>query len=885
MTILSRIISLWRHLFRKRETEQDLNDEVKSYLELLIERKIGAGIEGAEARRLAMIETGGTEQVKEKVREVRMGYYLESIWQDLRFGARNLAKNRGFAITAIFTLALGIGACTAIFSVVNAVLLRTLPYPDSDRIVAIEESHADGSRGMITAANFVDWRARNHTFENLAGIFTKNSNLTGSGEPEQIGVAVVSANFFDVLRVQPKLGRGFAPADEQAGHPAIAILSHALWQRRFGADPSILGKQIVLDEKSYSVIGIMPPGFQYPEIIEAWLPPLRIAPEMNSQMDVTQNRGSGYLSAIARLKNGITLQQSAAEMDAITAALRQQYPDTTGDRFDRVVTLHTHVVGDVRPALLTLLAAVAGVLLIACANVANLLLARLNARRKEIVLRAALGAGRGRLIRQLMTESILLSFIGGVVGLLLAWQGINLLMAVTPTNLPRITEVNLDWRVLAFAFVVSLLTGILFGLVPMVSLSGSDLHDALKAAGRVTGAAYHHKLGNLLVVAEVTLSIVLLVCAGLLFRSFLKLQSVQMGFDSGNVLTMRVNPMGSRYQTIRQENAFYDEAMRGIKSLPGVESVGLVSGLPLQHGGNTTGYRVEGTPELPPSQWTIVNFREVSPGYFQTLGIPILRGRDFDARDTNDSRNVVIVNQTFAKFNFRNESPLGKRVTFGGEQQGNPVWFEIVGVVADIRTIELQVEPQPDVFLSYGQEDSNGMSFVIKTSIEPASLTSAAVDAIHKADAMLPVSDIKPMDKIVHESISQPRFNTLLLTAFAGVALLLAAAGIYGVMSYMVTLRTNEIGIRVALGGQMSDVLRLVIGRGMILTIIGVALGIGIAFGVSRVMSGLLFGVTPTDPITFTFIALLLSSVALLACYIPARRASRVDPMVALRYE
>ena len=417
-------------------------------------------------------------------------------------------------------------------------------------------------------------------------------------------------------------------ADEQAGHPAIAILSHELWQQRFGADPSIIGKQIVLDEKSYTVTGIMPSGFQYPEDIEAWLPPLRIAPEINARIDVTQNRSTGYLSAIARLKNGVTLQQSAAEMDAITAALRQQYPDTTGDRFDRVVTLQTDVIGDIRPALLTLLGAVAGVLLIACANVANLLLARLNARRKEIVLRAALGAGRGRLIRQLITESILLSLIGGLVGLVLAWQGINLLVTVAPTDLPRIAEVSMDWRVLAFTFGVSLFTGILFGLAPVVSLAGIDLHDALKAAGRVTGSSSHHKLGNLLVVAEVTLSIVLLVCAGLLFRSFLKLQSVQMGFDSGNVLTMQVNPMGSRYIAIQQKNAFYDEAIRGIKSLPGVQSVGIVSQLPLQHGSTTSEYRVEGTPELPPSQWPIVNFLAVSPGYFQTLDIPILQGRD-----------------------------------------------------------------------------------------------------------------------------------------------------------------------------------------------------------------------------------------------------------------
>jgi predicted permease len=885
MTLLLRFASLWRRLFRRDQEAQDLSEEVRFYLDSMIERKIQQGVDPTEARRLSVIESGGVDLVRERVREVGMDHRLETVLQDIRYGARMLIRNPVFSLVAIITLALGIGANTGIFSVVNAVLLRTLPYPDSDRIVAIEEYHVQGGRGQITAANFVDWRARNHTFENLAGIFTKYSNLTGAGEPERIGVAVVSANFFDVLRVQPGLGRGFAAADEQAGHPAIAILSHALWQRRFGADPSVVGKQVILDEKIYTVTGVMPAGFQYPKLIDVWVPPLRIAPELNSQMDVTQNRISGYLSAIARLKTGVTLQQSAAEMDAITAGLRQQYPDSTGDRFDRVVTLQTHVVGDIRPALLTLLAAVAGVLLIACANVANLLLARLNARRKEIVLRAALGAKRGRLIRQVMTESILLSLVGGVFGLLLAWQGISLLVAVAPANLPRITEVNLDWRVLAFTFSISLVTGILFGLAPVVSLAGVDLHNGLKAAGRVAGSAYNHKLGNLLVVAEVTLSIVLLVAAGLLFRSFLKLQSVQMGFDSGNVLTMRVNPAGSKYQTLQQENAFYNDAIGQLESVPGVQSVGLVSVLPLSNGGDTAGYRVEGTPELPPSQWPVANFRIASPGYLRVLDVPILQGRNIDARDTTDSENVVVVNEAFAKYNFRNESPIGKRITFGGEQQGKPIWFQIVGEIANIRTLDLQTEPEPDVFLSYGQDSYNGLSFVIKTSIEPTSLTSAIVNAIHNADPMLPVSDIKPMDKIVHESISQPRFNTLLLAVFASVALLLAAAGIYGVMSYMVTQRTNEIGIRVALGGQMRDILKLVIGHGMILTIVGVVLGIAIALGVSRVMSGLLFGVTPTDPLTYTFIALLLSVVALLACYIPARRAARVDPMVALRYE
>jgi putative ABC transport system permease protein len=811
---------------------------------------------------------------------------MNSFWHDLRYGWRMLFKHKGFTTVAVLSLALGIGANTAIFSVVNAVLLRTLPYPDSDRIVAIEEYHVGGSRGRITAANFVDWRLRNHTFENLAGIFTKKSNLTGAGEPEQIAVAVVSANFFDVLRVQPSLGRGFAPADEQSGHPAIAVLSHALWQRRFSSDPSVIGKQIILDEKSYTVTGVMPAGFQYPKEIEVWVPPLRLAPELNPQMDVTQNRSLGYLTAIARLKPGVILRQSAAEMDVITAALRQQYPESTGDRFDRVVSLQTDLVGDIRPALLTLLGAVAGVLLIACVNVANLLLARLNARRKEIVLRAAVGAGRGRLIQQLMTESILLSLIGGLVGSLLAWQGISLLITVAPTDLPRINEVNLDWRVLAFTFGVSLVTGILLGLAPAISLGRVDLHDSLKAAGRVAGSAYHNKLGNLLVVAEVTLSIVLLVCAGLLFRSFLKLQSAQMGFDTGNILTMLVNPIGSKYQTLQQKTAFYNDAISQLESVPGVQSAGLVSELPLSHGSTTAGCYIEGAPELPPSQWPEVNFRIVSPGYFRILGVPILRGRDIDSRDTTGSQNVVVVNEAFAKYNFKNESPIGKRITFGGGQQAKPVWFQIVGEIANTRTVEFfQTEPQPDVFLSYGQQDSDSMSFVIKTSIEPTSLTQSAVSAIHKADAMLPVSHITSMDKIAYESISQPRFNTLLLAMFASVALLLAAAGIYGVMSYMVTLRTNEIGIRIALGAQIRDVLRLVIARGMSLALVGVTLGMAAAFALTRLMASLLFGVAPTDVFTFTMVAIGLLLVALCACLIPARRATKVDPLVALRYE
>jgi putative ABC transport system permease protein len=810
---------------------------------------------------------------------------MNTLLQDLRYGARNLIGNRSFAFVAVLTLALGIGACTAIFSVVNAVLLRPLPFPESDRIVAIQEYYSDGRSGQVTPANFLDWRAQNQSFAEMAAFFTRSANLTGGSEPERMDLVTASASFFQILGIEPHAGRLFLPADEQAGHAPVVVLSHALWQQRFGGDASVLGKTITLNGQNYTVIGVTPPGLQYPKEAEAWIPPLRLVPELNAQVDVSQLRGFGYLSAIARLKPEVTLKQAQAEMEAITARLRQQYPETNSRRFDRVVALHTHLVGEIERALLVLLGAVGAVLLIACANVANLLLARTAARQREIAIRTALGAGRFRLIQQLLTESVLLAMVGGAAGLLLAWWGIDLLRALAPGDLPRVQETSLDLRVLGFTLAASLITGIIFGLAPAWQLTRAELQSYLKEGGRsAAGGARRHRLRGLLVVAEVALSLVLLIGAGLLFRSFLKLQAVEPGFDPGEVLTMRVTPSGEKYRDTIEQRAFYDQAIKHLSSLPGVEAVGVVSTLPLSKGA-VGGFQIEGRPQLPTSQWPGGNYRVISPDYFRALGVPILHGRAFAARDTTSATNVVIINQSFARRNFEGENPIGKRISFARNQQGQWIWFEIVGVAADVRSLELQKEPEPDFFATYSQVSSAGMSFVIRASAEPTSLAAAARNAIQEVDAQLPVSDIKAMEEIVYESIAQPRFNLLLLGVFASVAIALAAAGIYGVMAYTVTQRTQEIGIRMALGAQASDVLRLVVGQGMLLTLSGVGLGLIAARSLTHLMKSLLYGISAIDTMTFALIALLLTGVALAACYIPARRATKVDPMVALRYE
>ena len=811
---------------------------------------------------------------------------MDSIIKDIRYGARGLWKHPGFTAIVVITLALGIGASTAIFSIVDSVLLRRLPYRTAERIVAIQEFGKEGKRGQITSANFLDWRAQNTVFEQLAAIKVTTANLALSDQAERIDLAQTNANFFDVFGITPQYGRLFIPADEQAGHAPVVVVSHTLWQRRFGSDPSLVGKPITLDGTSYTVIGIAPPDFRYPDKTELWLPPLRLVPELFPGQDVTQSRRMGYLAAVALLKPGVSLQQAAGEMETITARLRQQYPDSNNIRFNRVVSLHEHLVGDTNKLLWLLLGAVTFVLLIGCANVANLLLASGASRHKEMAIRTALGASRLRVIRQLFTESTMLALAGGAVGLLVAFWGLAAITKLLPADFPRLHEIHIDLRILGFTFAASVLTGILFGLAPALQISRADVQEAIRETGRGTsGSRRQSRFRQALIVAEVALSVVLLAGAGLLFRSFLQLQSVNAGFSSEQVLTARLTPAGPNYREDADFAKFYNQVLEKLSAVPGVQNVALINTLPLDKG-PTSGFRVEGRPVTTPDKWPSVNYRVVSADYFRAMDIPVLQGRAYTARDDSTAPRVMMVNQKLVRDIFSDEDPIGKRITFGNfDSNQQPIWWEIVGVVANVRSVELREEPMPELYFSFGQDYWPAMSIVVRSSVEPSSLSGSLRQIVNEVDKSVPVSGVKTMDHIVSESITQPRFNLFLLGLFGTVAMLLSAAGIYGVTSYTVTQRTHELGIRLALGAQVSDVLKMILGQGMAVIAVGVGLGLVAAFALMRLLRSLLFGVGENDPLTFVAITLVLLLVALIACYIPARRATKVDPLVALRYE
>jgi len=811
---------------------------------------------------------------------------MDSIIKDIRYGVRGLWKHPGFTAIVVITLALGIGASTAIFSVVDSVLLRRLPYRTAERIVAIQELDPNGKRGQSTSANFLDWRAQNTVFEQLAAIKSTTTNLALSDHAERIELAQTNANFFDVFGITPQHGRLFIPQDEQAGHEPVVVVSNALWQRRFGSDPSLIGKPITLDGRNFTVIGVAPPGFQYPGKTELWLPPLRLAPELYPDQDVAQSRRMGYLAVVGLLKPGVSLQQATGEMETITARLRKQYPDTNNRRFNRVVSLHEDVVGDTNQLLWLLLGAVTFVLLIRCANVANLLLASGASRHKEMAIRAALGASRLRVVRQLFTESTILALTGGAFGLLVAFWGLAAITKLLPADFPRLNEIHLDLRVLGFTFAASMLTGILFGLAPALQVSRSDVQDAIRETGRGTsGSRRQSRFRQALIVVEVALSVVLLAGAGLLFRSFLRLQSVDTGFVSQQVLTARLTPSGTNYVNDGDYAKFYKQVIEKVSAVPGVQDVGLINTLPL-YKGPTSGFRVEGRPVTTPDKWPSANYRVVSANYFRAMGIPVLQGRVYTDRDDENGQRVMIVNQKLAHEIFPGEDPVGKRITFGGtDANGQARWFEIVGVVANVRSLELREEPGAELYFSALQDFWPDMSLVVRSSVEPESLAGAVRKVVNEVDRSVPVAHVKTMDHVVSESITQPRFNLFLLALFGAVAMVLSAAGIYGVTAYTVTQRTHELGIRIALGAQVSDVLKMILSQGMAVIGVGLVVGLAAAFALMRLLRSLLFGVGENDPLTFAAITLVLVLVALLACYIPARRATKVDPLVALRAE
>jgi putative ABC transport system permease protein len=817
---------------------------------------------------------------------------MATLWQDLRYGARMLLKNPGFTLIAVATLSLGIGANTAIFSVANAILLRPLPYPHPERVVTVWGANPKLNLGLDKVPNspgqFIDYRDQSDVFDHIAAFTNDNLNLEGKGEPEKLGTTLVTADFFAVLGVEPALGRTFLREEDQQGHNRVVILSHSLWRRRFGGATAIIGQAITLSGASYIVIGVMPPGFHYPHgtdlpavlqyaaQTDVWAPVAFTPQQINL-------RYNWEYPVIARLRPGATLRQARTQLGNIAARNRRQYSQTDANFDVIIVPMQDQIVGDFKSALLILLGAAGFVLLIACANVASLLLARAVDRQKEIVIRISLGAGRLRIIRQLLTESALLSLIGGVLGFVLAFWGAKVIVALAPDNLPRIKEVSADLRVVSFTLIAALLTGMIFGLIPAWQASKPNLHDSLKEGARGVSRRRHY-VREALVAAEVAMALALLIGAGLMIRSIIRLYQVDAGFDPNHVLTAQLSLPSGRYPKVEQRMAFYQQVVARLKALPGVASVAGTSAIPLSGMEINAGVLIEGRPQADSiDKLPISKTEAVTVDYFKTLGILLIRGRGFTEHDNKDAPAAVIINETFARRYLQGEDPIGKRLKVGADPDDH--WQSIVGIVRDIKHRTLEEEPQPKVYTPYLQTSDWALGIVVRTTSDPRSLAAAVRQAIWAADQEVPIFRFATMDEFVSDSVSSRRFNLALLSIFAVIALSLAAIGIYGVTSYAGAQRTHEIGVRMALGAQRGSVMTLIIRQGMTVILIGISIGVIIAAALARLMRGLLYEVGAGDPLTYILVTVLLSAVALLACYFPARRATRVDPMIAIRHE
>jgi predicted permease len=880
---------LWRRLLsllRRGRYEREMEEEMRFHLEMQIEQNLASGMATEEAQYAARRQFGNQTWLKEESREMWSLNSIETLIQDLRYGARMLIKTPGFTFIAVLTLALGIGANTAIFSVVNGVLLRPLPYHEPERLVMVwaEQPIQQAQLGVtdypVTNADFVDWRNQNQVFEQMAAMFGHRGNLTGGGEPESVAALYASASLFPLLRARFAVGRAFLPEEDRAGADRVVVLSHGLWRQRYGAAPKIIGQKITLDNRAYTVIGVTAPDFQFPHRgelpakfkiatkVDLYLPIAFTPAEMNDRLD-------DHLAVLARLKSGVSVEQASAEMSAIARRLAEQYPQTNKDRAARLTPLHQQTVGKARTALLVLLGAVGFVLLIACANVANLLLARAAGRQKEMAIRAALGASRWRVVRQLLTESLLLAISGGAAGLLLAWWGVELLLAIAPDNLPRAQDIRLDTRVACFTLFVSLLTGIIFGLLPALQASKIDFSEALREGGRDAAGSLRRRLRGFLVVGEVGLALVLLIGAGLLIRSFACLTEVDPGFDPRRILMMNIWPQPPKY-TNAQANAFHQRTLELVRALPGVEAAAMVYSAPLSGEGLSNSFGIEGRPA---EETFNAGMRIISPEFFKTFRVPLVNGRLLAESDDAKASLVVAVSESLARIYFANENPIGKRIIISGETRA------IVGMVGDVKYSALDGEAKAEIYAPMAQSTRRTMSLAVRASGDPMLIVAAVRGQIRAADKEIPIFNLQTMERLMAKSVAPRRFNMLLLGVFALVGLALAAVGLYGVISYTVTQRTHEIGVRMALGANRVDVLRLVIGEGMKLALIGASLGLGGALALTRLMKTLLFGVSATDPLTFIVIAAVLIIVALLACWIPARRAASMDPLASLRVE
>ena len=820
---------------------------------------------------------------------------MRALWQDVRYGLRMLAKSPGFSALVILTLALGIGANTAIFSVVNAVLLRPLPFEEPDRLMQIWHTPPQASfpgipTFTVSPANFLDWRARSQAFEGMSAYGFGQYTLTGTGHPEAVRMVAVTSGFFSILRAKPLLGRAFLTEEDSPGREHEVVLSYNLWRSRFGADRDIVGKNIALNEQAFTVIGVMGPNFEFPISTDPNYSPQMWKPLAWTDQERAIRDNHNY-AVVARLKDGVTLQQARAELDSVSNQLAQQYPGDDKGWGATAIPLREDLVGDVRPALLILLGTVALVLLIACANVANLLLAKAMSRRKEIAIRVAMGASRPRLLQQGISETVLMALAGGALGLIFAHYGVLLIVRFLAQRLPRSTEIGLDGWVFTFALGISLLTGIAVGLVSSLRFAKNDVSESLKQGlGRTSSDSGGTRTRNILVVSEVALSLMLLIGAGLLIRSLSVLRHVNPGFDASRLLTLEVAIPSTKFSEPMQQVRYFDRVLDQVRGLPGVQSAGVIDSLPLS-GGSHQPVSVEGRPVVPMADQPEVDVRLISPGYISAMHIALLSGRDIDQSDVQGRPGAVLISQSFAKLFWPNENPIGKHLTLYFFRDLPRV---VVGVVADVKLDALnETRPTPALYTPLAQVApttggtwrSFGLNLAVRTNVDPLNVASMVTNSIREVDAEVPLLNIQTMEESVSASLSPQRFTMLLLVAFAGTALLLAAAGIYGVMAYMVTRRTREIGVRMALGADASDVLRLVIGQGMWTTAIGVAIGIGGAFALTRTMQSLLFGVSTTDPMTLAGVVLLLAAVSAFACWVPARRATKVDPLVALRYE
>jgi putative ABC transport system permease protein len=885
MPLLPRLSNLWRNLFHKAHKEQELTDEIDAYLDMLVEQKIKEGLDPAEARRAALIELGGKEQVKEKVRDVRVGHQLETLWQDLRYAMRMLLKQPVITLIAVFTLALGIGANTAIFSVVNAVLLNAVPYYEPQRLVLISEVYNSDVHHRVGAASYLNLQAQSQAFEHLVAFDGGRLDLTGRGEPERLDSFSVTASLFPALGVSPQLGRAFTPEEDRPEAARVALLGHAFWQRRFGGDPAIIGQALTLGGQSRTVIGIMPPEFRNLGVgkgwssraVDVWLP---LA--LNAQRELADDESNAAL--VGRLKPGFTLEQARSELNLVLRRREQANPNQLQGMEARVTLLSEEMVGNLRLGLLALFGAVGLVLLIACANVANLLLGRAATRKKELAVRAALGAGRARLVRQMLTESLLLSLLGGVAGLLLAALGVKALAASAPNDLEYLSAGSIDGAALGFTFLAALLTGAAAGLIPALQSSRIDLNEALKDGARKTATFGRRGLGRVspvLVIGELALTLVLLVGAGLLIKSYLRMLSVEPGYDPEKLLSLSIPLDNKKYPPgSPQERAFYREVLTRVKAIPGVKAVATGSGTPLTGWSGASLLEIVGRATAPGAKLPRVEYSEISPDYFHTLGMQLLAGRAFTEQDDDKAPPVVIINETLARRYFNGEDPIGKQIL-------PPDPLTIVGVVSDVKRFGLDAETLPEIYCPYSQTATGpgGIWLVARTAGDPLDYVAAVRRQIYALEVKEPISRVMTMEQLLAQSVASRRFQMSLFGAFAAMALVLAAVGVYGVISYSVSHRTHEIGIRMALGARPRDVLLMIVRQGMTLALVGVSIGLAAALGLTRVLKGLLFGLSVTDPPTFLQIAALLLGVAFLACYLPARRATRVDPLAAIRYE